>query len=101
MSPFLKSQIKWCVILFSTNTYSVEVEPFEFSFIPTLLNMLPISSFLGFVVKLHRLSLFYEQSFLFIFTCSSEGTQAATMLHFLRTIMLRVQYSFRERVVEL
>ena len=36
-----------------TYNYSVEVEPFEFSFIPTT-NMLPRAGCPGFAVKLHQ-----------------------------------------------
>ena len=47
--------------------------------------MLPIAGSLGFAAKLHWLSSIYEQSFLFLFTCSREGTRAYMLLQLLRT----------------
>ena len=64
-------------------------------------NILLIAGCLGFVVKLHRLSSFYEQSFLALFTCSREGTQAETLLQPLRRLLrTSAVHSLRKWIVE-
>ena len=80
------------LIWFPTFTYSVT---FKFSFIPTT-NILTIAGCLGFVVKLHRFSSFYEQSFLALFISSREGTQAETMLQPLRRSLRTSAMLFKE-----